>query len=155
MCKAHATVVSTKKRMGKHEEQEDDESVQNLIQDLDAIFSKFIRLKYSNEKGIVNCFTCNKPFRIANIQNGHFIHRTDMATRFMEQNCRPQCEWCNSRHNDDRSIFAEALERDNPDITQWLEQQAREVVKPTRDELKQLIISYRYKVKLLEKKIKK
>jgi hypothetical protein len=154
-CKRHATIESTNKRIEKFEEKELDEGLQNLIQDLDAIFSRYIRLKYSDEKGLVKCFTCPKVLPISEIQNGHFIHRQDMGTRFLEDNCRPQCPKCNSKHNDDPSIFKNKLEQDKKGITQWLEEQSREIIKPTRDELKQMITDYRYRVKILEKKIKK
>lgn len=155
MCKAHATIASTKKRLDKHEEQEADESLQNLVEDLDYIFSRYIRLKYSDANGIVQCFTCSKKLPIAAIHNGHCIHRRDMGTRFLEDNCRPQCPECNQAHNDDPTPFRERLEKEKPSIVSWLEEQSREVCKPTRDELKMLIIDYRHKVKLLENKIKK
>lgn len=154
-CKSCANVASTKKRLDKHEENDNDLSLQYLVDDLDAIFSRYIRLKYADENGIAQCYTCQKKLPIAAIQNGHYVHRIDMATRFLEDNCRPQCSECNSRHNDDPTIFRDALENEKSGITSWLREQAREVVKPTRDELKQEINSYRYKVKLLEKKIKK
>lgn len=153
-CKAHATIESTNARVAKYDEAIETESQQNLIDDLDAIFSRYIRLKYANEKGIVQCFTCNKRLPIAAIQNGHFISRSNLATRFMEENCRPQCPRCNSVHNDDKQPYIEALERDKAGLAQWLESVGRAVVKPSLDELKQLIIAYRFKVKILEKKIK-
>jgi hypothetical protein len=154
-CKAHATIESTNRRIAKYEEAEDDESLQNLISDLDAVFSRFIRLKYADEKGIVPCYTCPKKLPIAQIQNGHFIHRTDMASRWLEDNCRPQCAECNSRHNDNPEPYRQRLESERKGITDWLLGQSREVVKPTRDELKMMIIDYRHKVKLLEKKLKR
>lgn len=152
-CKQCATVDSTAKRVAAFEGAEEDESFWNLVDDLDAIFSRFIRLKYADEKGFVECYCCGKKRLIGEMHNGHFIHRTDMATRFLEANCRPQCPLCNSKHNDDPSIFANRLEAEEKGITAWLLAQSREIVKPTRDELKQLIINYRFKVKILEKKI--
>lgn len=152
----HATQEDSAKRIAEYEEQESDESLQNLVEDLDAVFSRYIRLYYADEKGMVSCYTCPKKMPISKIQNGHYVHRIDMATRFLEANCRPQCEQCNSRHNDDPTIFRDALENETNGITSWLREQAREVVKPTRSELKQLIIAYRHKVKILEKqKLKK
>ncbi len=153
-CRTHATIQDTQKRIDAYEETVSDESLSNLIDDLDAIFSRYIRLKYADAKGNVECFCCGKKRPIAEMQNGHFIHRTDFGTRFLESNCRPQCPLCNSKHNDDTSVFAGKLEAEQKGITEWLLEQSREVVKPTRDELKGLIINYRHKVKILEKKIK-
>lgn len=154
MCKAHATVVSTNKRIAKFEEEELGESLQNLIEDLDSIFSRYIRLKYADEKGNIKCYCCSKKLPISQMQNGHYIHRTDMSTRFLESNCKPQCGLCNSKHNDDPTIFREILEAETPGITTWLLEQSRDVCKPTRDELRGLISEYRFKVKILESKLK-
>jgi hypothetical protein len=154
-CKAHATQEDAQKRIDAYEETVSDESLQNLIDDLDAIFSRYIRLKYADEKGNVACYTCGGRLPIQHIQNGHYIHRQDLATRFLESNCRPQCERCNSNHNDNPVVFRDKLETETAGITEWLLEQSREVCKPTRDELKMMIVDYRYKVKLLEKKIKK
>ena len=89
------------------------------------------------------------------MHNGHYIHRQDLATRFLENNCRVQCPRCNYNHNDDPVVFRNRLEAETPGITEWLLEQSREVCKPTRDELKMMIVDYRYKAKILEKKIKK
>ena len=55
---------------------------------LDAIFSKYIRAKYPKR-----CYTCGKQG--VSLQCGHFIARSYLATRFDEDNCRPQCVGCN------------------------------------------------------------
>ena len=154
-CKAHATQEDAQKRIDAYEETVSDESLQNLIEDLDAIFSRYIRLKYADEKGNVECYCCGKKLPAAQMQNGHFIHRVDLSTRFLESNCKPQCAVCNSKHNDDDSAYRKRLELETPGITEWLLEQSREVCKPTRDELKMMIVDYRYKAKILEKKIKK
>jgi len=59
-----------------------------LKHELDRLFSLYIRAKYPKR-----CFTCGK--RGAKLQNGHFIARSYLATRFDEDNCRPQCWGCN------------------------------------------------------------
>lgn len=149
-CKAHATIDSTNVRIAEYDASLECESVNNLIDDLDAVFSKYIRKSNADKDGLVQCFTCPVKLPISEIQNGHFIHRTDLATRFLEDNCRPQCPNCNRIHNEDSSIFANKLEQEKKGITQWLLEQSRQVFKPTRDELKQLLIEYRFKLKLLK-----
>jgi hypothetical protein len=149
-CKAHATQAAANKRWEAHEEAESGESLQGLVEDLDAIFSRYIRLKYADEKGIVPCYTCGAKLPIAAIQNGHFVHRADMATRFMDANCRPQCPSCNYAHNEDDTAFRDRLERETPGLPAWLHEQARMVYKPTRDELRGLMGEYRFKIKALE-----
>lgn len=62
---------------------------------LDAVFSKYIRLKYSDAKGYCRCISCGKILPWKEIQNGHYMSRRYMSTRFCEDNCRPQCVACN------------------------------------------------------------
>ena len=154
LCKAHATIKSTQKRIDKHEEEQETESIQNLIQDLDVVFSQYIRYKYADKYGVVECFICEKKMPIFSAQNGHYISRSNYGLRFMSDNCRPNCPTCNAKHEEDMMPFKNKLESEKKGITEWLEEQARQVYKPTRDELKQLLIEYRYKLNDL-KKIKK
>ena len=72
-------------------------SLSNLIDDLDFVFSRYIRLKYADENGYVKCFTCPEFLFWKEIENGHYVSRSNQATRFLEDNCRPQCGFCNSR----------------------------------------------------------
>lgn len=63
---------------------------------LDEVFSQYIRLLYSTtSRTMCRCYTCPKLKSIKRIQNGHFISRTYLATRWDESNCRPQCVGCN------------------------------------------------------------
>lgn len=55
---------------------------------LDAVFSKFIRAKYQK-----TCYTCGASGKT--LQCGHFVSRMYLATRWEEDNCRPQCVGCN------------------------------------------------------------
>ena len=62
-------------------------SISKLKHELDAVFSKYIRAKYP-----ARCYTCGKQ---GTLQCGHFVARSYLATRFDEDNCRPQCVGCN------------------------------------------------------------
>lgn len=63
-------------------------SLSSLKKKLDQVFSLYIRAKYPKY-----CYTCNRYGKT--LQNGHFISRSYLATRFEEDNCRPQCVGCN------------------------------------------------------------
>jgi hypothetical protein len=67
---------------------------QKAVDKLDNIFSKYIRLKHSNN-WITKCYTCDKEMERKKIQNWHFISRKYAIVRRDEENCRPQCVWCN------------------------------------------------------------
>jgi len=75
-----------------------------LKKELDAIFSIYVRQKYEK-----SCYTCNK---IGTLQCGHFISRQYLATRWDENNCRPQCIGCNIFGNGKPLDFEERLKKD-------------------------------------------
>lgn len=62
--------------------------------ELDTIFSKYIRLKNSID-GDATCVTCGCVRPWSEMQNGHYISRGYLATRFLEKNCHVQCMPCN------------------------------------------------------------
>lgn len=62
---------------------------------LDKEFSIFIRLRDAMSNGAFKCISCGqiKPFEQAD--NGHYVNRQHMNTRFDETNCNAQCRHCN------------------------------------------------------------
>lgn len=63
---------------------------------LDRHFSRFIRLRDSDENGYGRCCTCGKRLFWKDAHCGHFISRRHRATRTDEQNCALQCAGCNT-----------------------------------------------------------
>jgi hypothetical protein len=154
-CKSCANIEDSQKRIAAHEEQEEDESLSNLVAEADVWFSRYIRLLNCDEKGFAECYTSGKRMKWTELQCGHFISRSHYATRWISENCRPQSEYDNSHLRGNLEVFEKKLEAEKTGIVDWLREQAREVTKPTRDEMKQLISDLRNKVRVLEKKIKK
>jgi len=66
-----------------------------LVKELDRVFSIFIRMFYADENGFVSCYTCDKEDHWKFMQNGHYISRANMNTRWDFENCRIQCAGCN------------------------------------------------------------
>lgn len=96
-------------------------TVSKLKKKLDAIFSKYIRHKYAKD-GMVTCYTCGHTNEIKKMQNGHFIPRQYLRTRFDERNCRPQCYACNVLYGGQSSAFALKLQEEyGDDIIKELE----------------------------------
>lgn len=91
-------------------------SMAKLKKDLDTVFSQFIRQKYANELGMVKCYTCSTIKHWKEQQNGHWIPRNNLATRFSESNCRPQCVGCNMFQKGQPDIFAVNLIKEGIDI---------------------------------------
>jgi len=70
-------------------------SINQLVADLDKVFSIFIRLRDIDADGFSYCVTCGKPMTLKTSQCGHFISRRHFATRWEEKNCAAQCVGCN------------------------------------------------------------
>ena len=68
--------------------------ISKLKHKLDTLFSRFIRNKYVVD-GKLYCYTCGKEGEVKTMHCGHFIPRHYLATRWDEDNCRPQCVGCN------------------------------------------------------------
>lgn len=130
--------------------EEEVEDLSGLIQDADTIFSKWIRYKDADENKENVCYTCDKRMPASQLQNGHYIPRTHMATRYLEENCRCQCVTCNEVKRGNLAEYGKRLERDSPGITEWLLEQSRSVYKISREELRTIINEYTLKLKALK-----
>jgi len=123
-----------------------------LIEDLDHIASKYVRMKEADSDGKVCCYTCNWTGHWKECDCGHYISRSKMLLRWDIRNLRPQCKNCNQHLYGNIDIFTERLEKENPGITSELLEESRSVYKWTRQEMKELLIYLRSKVKIIEQK---
>lgn len=80
-------------------------SISVLKKELDKVFSLYIRHVFPKV-----CYTCGKID--VKLQCGHFVARNYLATRFDEDNCRPQCVGCNIWGNGKPLDFEEHLVRE-------------------------------------------
>lgn len=147
-CKECATMQDTLER--ENEKIEHNEDLSDLIADCDGLFSKIIRLKYSDKNGNCKCYTCPEIKHWTLMQNGHYISRGSMFLRFDERNCKPQCEYCNCHKHGNLKVFAANLEQEQKGITEILLEESHIIYKYTRDELKQLKINLSSQLKRLK-----
>jgi hypothetical protein len=86
-------------------------TVSKLKKELDKWFSLYIRLREATDEGLVQCFTCGNVnnYKVG-MQNGHFMSRQFMATRYNEQNCQVQCVGCNMFKFGEQFKFSLALD---------------------------------------------
>lgn len=77
-------------------------TISKLKKELDRVFSLYIRKVHQPA-----CYTCG--VRGKALQCGHFISRNYLATRYSEDNCRPQCIGCNIFGNGKPFEFEENL----------------------------------------------
>lgn len=62
----------------------------------DDWFSLYVRLYGADYSGMVSCVTCGARKHFQNIDAGHFMSRSHIATRWHKQNVNPQCSMaCN------------------------------------------------------------
>lgn len=125
----------------------------NLIQDLDAVQSKYIRILYADANGVVSCYTCPTSKHYTLMQNGHYISRSNLGLRWDDRNNRPQCSYCNCNLNGNLEVYKERLDAEDVGLSDQLYEQSKLIEKPTNDELKLLLIEKRAKLKLVETKL--
>ena len=67
-----------------------------LIDDCATLLQKLVRLKAADHQGFVKCVSCGKVSRWQEMQGGHYIERGRLATKLLEENIHPQCQYCNA-----------------------------------------------------------
>jgi Zn ribbon nucleic-acid-binding protein len=122
------------------------QSVAKLRKELDKVFSQYVRLKNANDNGMVECFTCGVQKHWKEIQAGHFMSRKHSATRWHEDNVKPQCVKCNMFGQGEQYIFGQNL---GEDIAQQMQQLSRQTYKSNITDLREQISEYKDKVKYL------
>ena len=121
-----------------------------LIQDLDQIVSRIVRQIESDKHGNVTCYTCGYYGEWKKFDCGHYISRHIMALRWDLRNLKPQCKKCNQILYGNLESFTKALEIETPGITNILFEESRNIKKWSKEELKELIIIMRSKLKIIE-----
>jgi len=121
-----------------------------LIEDLDDVVSKYVRLKDSNNIGWVKCYTCDEKQSWKSMDCGHFISRKHMGLRWDLRNLRPQCKFCNQVLSGNIDDFKKELELETDGIVDQLISESYDVVKYSRQEMKEMLIMFREKLKTIK-----
>lgn len=125
----------------------DQMKLSDLIKIADDVFSEFKRREHGD---FCMCATCGVKAGWKSFDNGHYIPRGNMSTRFLETNCAPQCQICNRGNDGEEKKMREFL------VSRYSEEEIKEVERLKhvrkdwgRDELLDLIKFYRTKIKEL------
>ena len=110
-----------------------------LIKALDKEFSYFIRKSHS-KRGLAECYTCLWIDDWKRMDCGHYMSRKHLSTRWDPDNAKPQCKRCNQFHGGQPESFRLRL---GEELSTKLEQDAREVVKWSNEDLEDLLKRYR------------
>jgi len=121
------------------------ETVQELIKAAQIIFNKYIRLR---DKG-QNCISCQKKPLKENA--GHYYNANNhWNVRFNELNVHLQCEHCNTYLSGNLIEYRKGLiNKIGEEQLTLLELEVKKTRKFTKDELKEIIKTYKEKIKQL------
>ena len=126
-------------------------SLPQLEKQLDTIFSRFIRLRDSDDNGWVRCISCGTPHNVTDIDCGHFIKRGKLSTRFHEKNCNGQCRGCNRYKNGNEAMYSYHLNQKwGAGTSDLLVMLSSQPAKYSRFDYEIMIKEYKAKVKKLK-----
>ena len=128
-------------------------TVSKLKKELDKWFSLYIRLREATNEGLVQCFTCGNvnSYKVG-MQNGHFMSRQFMATRYDEQNCQVQCVGCNMFKFGEQFKFSLALDsKYGKGTAEYLLHKSRQINKMSSKDFEEKISYYKLIVEKLLK----
>ncbi len=127
-------------------------SLSALVNRLDTVFSKYIRLRDTMPGGVFRCISCGKIKPVAQADAGHYHSRRHMGTRFSEDNVHAECRFCNRFSADHNIGFRENLVRKiGPQRFAMLETEAHRTRKFSHFEIREMTRHYRSQVVELQK----
>lgn len=110
----------------------------SLVEKLDKVFSIYIRRRYAIND-IAKCVTCGKEDHWSKLQNGHFMSRKHLSTRWNEDNCQVQCAGCNVFRYGEQYLYSQYL---GDKLAQELYIESKQIRKFTDVELQEKIDYY-------------
>lgn len=142
----------TEDAMAKYErEVMEEQGMPELISDLDALVSRFVRFSALGKDGLIQCYTCSFKGAYGDMDAGHYISRSCMYLRFDHaRNIRCQCRECNRSKYGMASVFGKRLEEELPNVTEILLEESRIIHHWSRSELKQMIADFSNKINSLK-----
>ena len=127
-------------------------TISKLKKELDKWFSLYIRLKDSDDYGMVNCYTSGRSYYYKQIHAGHFMSRRHLATRWCDRNVKPQSAADNLFGQGEQFKFGNQLNSEyGIDTAEKLQIKARQSCKISRSEYEEKISYYKEIVKNLKK----
>jgi hypothetical protein len=115
-----------------------------LVKKADTAFSRYVRLKHSDESGTCSCVTCGKLMHWKEAHAGHFVSRRHMSLRWDERNVFPQCCGCNTFNAGALDEYSAYIIRTYGHSTfDDLLKMKRQTKKWTRAEIEDLIVKYK------------
>jgi len=125
--------------------------ITKLKKELDAIFSTFVRLRDCTLNGEATCVTCGAVNHYKKMQNGHFMSRRHMSTRFEVMNTAVQCMGCNMYNQGMQYEMSKYLDKKYGEGTaEAMQLKSRQLGKIGRHDYDYMIDLYKDKVKTIK-----
>jgi hypothetical protein len=129
-------------------------NLKSLDKQMDTYYSRYIRLRDSEDGYNCKCISCGKIAPIKEMQNGHYKRRGQSLcnpTKYDERNTNAQCVYCNLRLRGNESSYAVALEEKYGfGILQELEIKSKQIFKVSAAWYIEKIAYYKKKVKEMD-----
>lgn len=127
---------------------------QALMNDLDWVFSRIVRMSaaVADKYGNCSCYTCDVGKHWSMMQCGHFIKRANTELRWDFRNARVQCKNCNENLSGNMEVYQQRLNEEHNGLPDQLREITQDVKKFSREELKQLLIDLRQRLRIIETK---
>lgn len=124
------------------------------VEKVATILQRLVRIKAADEFGMALCVSCGVRKHWKELQGGHFISRTHISTKILEENIHPQCMGCNGPRAKDSLVTLTyrryMVDTYGEDFVKELENLARAPKKYTKEEVNQLKELYNKQLKALE-----
>lgn len=142
--------TAKKAARGKKAHKEKKKSIKTLKNKLWMVFSKYVRLKHSDEYGYCKCFTSGERMWWRHAQAGHFQSRRFSSTFIHEKNVMPQSAYQNCYLAGNQYVFGKRLDEVyGPGTAEELVALSRETFKFTIPWLEEQIAHYSKEVERL------
>lgn len=118
------------------------------MKEADRLFSLLVRQDAADSQGMVVCATCGRRMPWRSADNGHFMVRQNLCTRFDRQNVAPQCGKCNCFEEGRQYDFAKYInEKYGEGTADWLSQKSKMTCKLTALDIYYLIDEFKTELK--------
>jgi len=125
-----------------------------LVEEFATVLQRLVRVEAADENGMTYCITCNKPAHWSDLQGGHFISRTHLATKVVIQNINPQCYYCNHIKAKDGLMIMRyqdwMVAKHGQAYVDYLKREATKPIKFERSEILLLLTIYKKRLADLE-----
>lgn len=110
-----------------------------LAEDCAIDLQLLVRLKAANKEGQCQCVSCGVVKHWSDMQGGHYMGRSAIATKLLEENIHPQCRRCNLRSSTSHVGYTlYMLDMYGKEFIEELKQMAARDFKWSRNDIEQL-----------------